>query len=318
MRILICRTDSIGDVMLTLPMAYYIKQMMPNAHVMFLGKSYTQAIIERCLWVDDFLNSDNAYTLEDAVQLIETTKPDTMLFALPDKKWMKAAYKAKVPKRVATGHRLASWRWANVRPMFGRKNSDLHEAQLNLKLLDCLGFNENPTLEELNKLELLYFNSTRKVRRLIIHPFSQGSALNWTLSDYDELVGMLSDTDWEIVISGTQKDQSELTNFSGKNLLRIDSVCGLFTLSDFIDYVAESSVLLACSTGPLHLAATSGIHAVGLYVDRRPIHPERWAPLGKHVHVIKESDSKQEQVMISPSLVATFLKSIMEPLATKH
>ena len=44
-RIMIVRTDSIGDVMLTLPMAFYIKQTFPNAELFFLGKSYTKDII---------------------------------------------------------------------------------------------------------------------------------------------------------------------------------------------------------------------------------------------------------------------------------
>jgi ADP-heptose:LPS heptosyltransferase len=40
--------------------------------------------------------------------------------------------------------------------------------------------------------------------------------------------------------------------------------------------------LVAGSTGPLHLAAALGRHALGLYPPIRPMHPGRWGPLGAH------------------------------------
>jgi heptosyltransferase-3 len=94
MRILIARTDSIGDVMLTLPMAYYLKKLFPSSCVFFLGKSYTKDIIERCLWVDEFLNADNAYLLEDQVRWLQQLKLDLVIFALPEPRWMCRCAKA--------------------------------------------------------------------------------------------------------------------------------------------------------------------------------------------------------------------------------
>jgi ADP-heptose:LPS heptosyltransferase len=315
-RIMIARTDSIGDVMLTLPMAYYLKQLYPNAAIYFLGKSYTQAIIERCQWVDEFVNADRAANPAEQVLLIQALKLDIIIFALPDSRWMRAAFLARVPKRIATGHRISSWRWASHRPMFGRKNSNLHESQLNLKLINGLGMKRIPAMDEICSVQLFPNTTRNKKRRLIIHPFSQGSALNWTLQQYDELVGQLVSEGWEIVISGTQQDQLTLSQYGGENLKKATSVCGQFSLSAFIDYIAESTMLLACSTGPLHIAASCGIHAVGLYVNRRPIHPGRWSPIGPHVHVLQEEDVGQSQITMSPASVAIFLKSIMEPPTT--
>lgn len=317
-RILIVRTDSIGDVMLTLPMAYYIKQLFPQSTVFFLGKSYTQDVVSRCLWVDEFLNADEAVDDGTASNWMRSLHLDAVIFALTNASWMKACAAAQIKIRVATGHRFSSWRWATHRPMFGRKNSNLHEAQLNLKLLSVFGFKNLPSLQELNQLDLLSFSVTQKRRRLIIHPFSQGSALNWTLDQYDELVGLLKGEDWEMVVSGTVKDKVLLAAFRGEHLNTIPSICGELTLDSFIDYIAESEMLLACSTGPLHLAAAAGIHAIGLYVDRRPIHPGRWSPIGPHVHLIEEKDEGQNRILTKPNEVATFLKTIMERPTTMH
>lgn len=48
-----------------------------------------------------------------------------------------------------------------------------------------------------------------------------------------------------------------------------------------ISFIAQIDGVLAASTGPLHIAAALGKHAIGLYAPMRPIHPGRWAPLGK-------------------------------------
>lgn len=319
-RILICRTDSIGDVMLTLPMAYFVKDRYPNAEVYFLGKSYTKDIITRCPWIDVFLNADEWMQISEHEQVDQMIALNfsTVIFALPTPHWMKIVAKAKVPQRVATGHRWCSWKWATDRLFFSRKKSNLHEAQLNLKLLSPLGISVSPSLKDLAELLPLGANSNTVYNRLIIHPFSQGSALNWTLQQYDELVGLLKDEPFEIVISGTAKDAELLAQWEGPYLRQVKSVCGAFTLSTFIEFIGQSKALLACSTGPLHLAAAQGVHAVGLYVYRRPIHPGRWSPIGPHVHVIKETDVQQKEILTSPQLVATFLKSIMERPATRH
>ena len=55
MRILISRTDSIGDVVLTLPVAGILKQTFPGCTIIFLGREYTRAVIEACDHVDQFV-----------------------------------------------------------------------------------------------------------------------------------------------------------------------------------------------------------------------------------------------------------------------
>ncbi|NLF41723.1 MAG: glycosyltransferase family 9 protein, partial [Bacteroidales bacterium] len=44
--LIISRTDAIGDVILTLPLASYLKSLEPGRKIIFLGRNYTKAIIE--------------------------------------------------------------------------------------------------------------------------------------------------------------------------------------------------------------------------------------------------------------------------------
>ena len=54
------------------------------------------------------------------------------------------------------------------------------------------------------------------------------------------------------------------------------------TLPHLAAVLARADVMVGNDTGPLHLAAALGRHALGLYPPIRPMHPGRWAPLGPH------------------------------------
>ncbi len=65
----------------------------------------------------------------------------------------------------------------------------------------------------------------------------------------------------------------------------VTDICGKLSLSQFISFIHECNGLVACSTGPLHIAAVSGIEAYGIYPPIKPMHPGRWAPIGKKAEV---------------------------------
>jgi ADP-heptose:LPS heptosyltransferase len=50
--LLICRTDNIGDVVLTLPVAGYLKQRFPGIRIGFLCRSYAAPLVRCCDAVD--------------------------------------------------------------------------------------------------------------------------------------------------------------------------------------------------------------------------------------------------------------------------
>jgi ADP-heptose:LPS heptosyltransferase len=71
------------------------------------------------------------------------------------------------------------------------------------------------------------------------------------------------------------------------------------TLTEFIGFINECDILLACSTGPLHIASILGKTAIGLYTKKRPMHPGRWSPIGQNSKVVT-SNFKGDFKTISP------------------
>ena len=73
-KIIISRTDAIGDVVLTLPLAVYLKQQKPGCEIIFLGRNYTKPIVELCPAVDIFISWDDISnnSVEELKKLIRT------------------------------------------------------------------------------------------------------------------------------------------------------------------------------------------------------------------------------------------------------
>jgi len=149
--IILSRTDSIGDVILTLPMAGVLKKYIPGCRVIFLGKSYTRPVIEASGNIDQFLDWDKIQ-MPDAgnpVTRIKDLKADIIIHVFPSRTICKLAKKAGIPLRIGTSHRWYTALYCNELVHFSRKNSDLHEAQLNLKMLEPLGITSEFTLMEI-------------------------------------------------------------------------------------------------------------------------------------------------------------------------
>ncbi|MBK6835655.1 MAG: hypothetical protein IPG89_15815 [Bacteroidetes bacterium] len=150
-KILISRTDSIGDVILTLPMAGILKKKFPHVSIVFLGKNYTKSIIETSEHIDEFLSIDDLNKLnpKEQIQFIRNKNISHCIHVFPKTEIAQLIKKAGVQFRIGTTNRAYHWLKCNKLIKLSRKNSNLHEAQLNCKLLSAVGINEEFSLAEL-------------------------------------------------------------------------------------------------------------------------------------------------------------------------
>lgn len=285
--IIISRTDSIGDVVLTLPVAGILKKYFPQMQIAFMGKAYTKPVIEACKNVDEFIDAD--VFLKQEV-LINKKKPEAILHVLPVASIAWRAKQLNIPVRIGTANRVYHLFTCNELVRLSRKKSDLHEAQLNLKLLEALGIERSFSNEEIynaygleNMQDLLPENASLindAKYNLILHPKSQGSAREWGLKNFIDLISLLDKRRYKIFISGTHKERKLLQPLFEEVGEDVTDITNKMNLNQFISFIAACDGLVANSTGPLHIAAATGKDAIGIYPAIRPMHPGRWAPIG--------------------------------------
>ena len=327
--ILIRRTDSLGDVILTLPMVGVIKKQFPKIKVYFLAKNYAKAIIDATENVDEFVSFDELEKLSanKQIEAVRKLELDAVIHVFPNKLVARLAKKAGIQVRIGTSHRLFHWTTCNAFVKLGRKNSNLHEAQLNLELLNPLDINIKYPLNELYKFygftkikslptELEELLSKDK-KNIILHPKSKGSAREWGLENFQRLVNTLPESEYKVFVTGTQDEGNLMQDFIAENKGKIIDLTGRMSLDELVSFISKSDALVAASTGPLHIAAATGIKAIGIYAPMRPIHPGRWMPLGENAtHIVKEDycdDCRKSKVCkcildITPQQVLAKLK----------
>lgn len=299
--IVLSRTDSIGDVMLSLPMAGLLKERFPNSYITFLGRTYTTPVLERCSHIDNVLTLEHITVNGErgAVEILRKMHIDAFIHVFPVQRLARWAAQADIPHRIGTSRRWWHWLNCNHRISFSRRQSLLHEAQLNTKLLAPFGINSLLTTDEL-ALHSGFFPSPPDqhirdlirpgMKNIIIHPHSSGSAVEWGLDRYAELIRLLHPARFHVIITGTALEAERYRSELPTHLSHVTDLGGKLDLAGLISLIGISDALVAASTGPLHIAAACGIRAIGLYADVPPIHPGRWAPIGKDAHYVIEED----------------------------
>ncbi len=294
--IIISRTDSIGDVVLTLPMAGVIKKFYPNSRIIFLGKTYTKPVVALSKFVDEFINWDELQKMPNAIDVLKNYNADVFIHVFPNKEIAKLVKATKIPLRIGTFGRLHHILTCNKKVLFTRKKSDLHESQLNLKLLSPLGITQHFELTEIVNFygfenvptlspELKKLIDTNRTN-VILHPKSKGSAKEWGLKNYLSLAELLPKDRFKVFVSGTEEEGKLIGNTFNFDDENIVSLIGKLSLTDFIAFIANSDGLVAASTGPLHIAAALNKKAIGLFSPKRPIHPGRWKPVGQKAQAV--------------------------------
>lgn len=331
-RVLIARTDAIGDLVLTLPLAGWLKQSASEIQVTLLVRTYAAPVAEIADAVDEVL-------IWDPVSPPDLTGFDAVVLAYPDPAVVRAVRDAKIPIRIGTGRRFLTIRMLTHRVWQSRKRSGKHETWHGLHLLYRLHLTpgwfkpglivpEDPKeWSALCKWNVVPWELAQHAitgastwldsdqRCVIMHPGSAGSANNWSLARYQEAAEWFLHRGCRVLITGTSAEGKTIESLRSMNHPNLVDVTGQLKLGELISLIQSADGLLASSTGPLHLAATLDTPCVGLYGHEAPAWPQRWHPVGKQARwLVATNVDKSRGLDVSVSSVW----EAFEQLWTEH
>lgn len=289
MNVLIVRPDGIGDVLLSLPVATQLRQLLPGVRVEFLTSPTVAPLLEQ-------------HPDVDAVRTICLTDPlvelrraflqgvDVAVFLKPFRRLMWAAWLARVPIRIATGYRWYSF-LSNRRIYEHRSEFSKHESEYNVEMLRGLGLSPQkvhpPTLfvtEQERTFGASWWTNLPSPR-VVIHPGGL-SARRWRPEYYRDLAVELAQAGYGVILTGSEseKKQFESNVLSIRKIpTQIKNCMGQLSLRQLMAVIAHAHVVVSGATGPAHMAAALGIPTVSLFDPRRNNLPVRWKPLGTGV-----------------------------------
>ena len=320
-RVLVCRTDAIGDVAVTLPVAGFLKSVNPSLQVDFLTRAYAAPVARAAADVDNVL-------IWDEREGIDWSAYDAAILAFPDATVARLVHSSGIPVRVGTRRRWPFARFMNIHNGASRKASGRHEAwhgmDLALSMHPAPGWNR-PGLRVPEDSTLWYAWGKLQAqpwtelageieggaqwivpgqRHVILHAGSNNSATNWPLERYVACMEILVKSGCRVLWTGTAAEGEPLREVLEPHPDVVDTT-GQLSLTQLLSLIAACDGLIASSTGPLHMAAGLGVSCTGLYAKEAPMWPDRWRPLGAHARW--EATSKRTpsgHLDVNPAVVA--------------
>jgi len=294
-RILILRTDRLGDMVLTLPMAAVIGKHLPEAKVIFGIRDYTRPLVECSPDVDEIAIIDPNLPASEIAKTIRAVKADALFIPSPSFRLVLAGLLSRTPIRVGTGYRWYSFLF-NRKVYDHRKTAEHNEAEYNIRMLRAIGVDINDY--PLPTLVIPTYNNTLFNPYAVLHVFTGGSANSWSVERFKEVAAWLyMEKGLEIVFTGENKHREFLLTVAAqlKPFGVIVHIHTQLTLIELAGVLQGASLVVSGSTGPGHLAAALGVPTIGLFQRATAFSKERWGFRGKNVINLEPSSLLRDE-----------------------
>ncbi len=287
--ILVCRTDRIGDVVLSLPMIEVLHRQFPAARISFLARSYTKEIIEGQPGISAVLSYDlidRPKTFFSVLSELRAYRFDVAILACPTFRLALALFLAGVPVRVGTGYRWYSFLF-NRRVFEHRKTAEKHELEYNLTLLEAIGctFDRYPvpvlafSQEQLLAAEMIRAElGVNGGEIVVLHPGSGGSARDWSAENFGLLARALRQKGFSVIVTGGPGEETLVDGVVRAGGPGVRPLVNRLSLKQLAAMLKNVGLFISNSTGPLHLAAAVGTPVIAFYPPILACSPARWGP----------------------------------------
>ncbi len=317
-RVVFVRMDRIGDLVLTLPVDELLGSECEVVWAVSLNLGFLPQVSNpKRQFIE--LGSSFLYFVK-FFQFLLKYKPDVaIVFHGPW--WVSfALFLARVPLRSGVLSQWHSFLFLNSGLRQKRSLGLQHEFDYNLELVEKIfkiKKQSNPYLKIFNQNYLKTLNkfALQPQQYYVIHPGMGGSALNWPLEGYLQLIQILCEKN-KVVITGTAQDKKWLEPLQ-KKLPSSDNILWLnekLNLYEVLDILKGARATVAPSTGIVHLSASVETPTIGIYSPILVEAPTRWGPRGKFVRVLVPPETGQKIDLEVMKMITTHdvLQSIEE------
>lgn len=294
MHIVLARTDNIGDMLLSFPVAARIKKIHPDYKISVIAREYVRELVKACPDIDQFIAYESLLELGDvaAGERLKQQHIDSIILMRPEASLLKWAKLAKIPHRTAILKKYfyysrKAW-WGKILNInYGSKAKPLHFGQRCMLFLKALGLPHQVEREELNDLIHLnikefpelktYLDSERF--NLVVHAGTNNNTIEWPQEHLISLLKSLPEKT-NVLLTGSESEAEKFRALINCHP-HTQALFGKLNLPELMYLLQQADGVLANGTGPLHLSAALGTKTLGLYPAQVTINPVRWGPIGK-------------------------------------
>ena len=302
-RILVMRTDRMGDVLLNIPAIRALKQSF-NSSIVALVSCDVKELFEDMSEIDEIILYDEQKwekNIAERLNLFRQLRRGTFNLAVilnPTKRFHILTYLAGITWRLGYNRKYGFLLTHKIEDK--KSLGEKHEVEYNLDLVRAIGADTNDrhisiesAKEDIQFVKGLLANYGVKDKDLLIaiHPYSSNPAKCWPRERFayvaDELFKRFGA---KVLIIGGIKERGlsiKLISLARHPLINLS---GKLTWRQLAAVFQKCALLISNDSGPVHIAAACNIATVVIFGRNIPgVSPRRWGPWG-NAHVVLHKD----------------------------
>lgn len=300
-RMLISRTDRLGDVVLSTPVIRHLRALYPDSYIAFMLSPENRDVVANNPHLDEVIVYDKRgrhksffSSIKFALSL-RKRKFDTAIALHPTNRAHIAFFLAGIPERIGYDKKMAC---LLTRAVGDKKHTGTkHEVDYNFEILEKAGFptegsDRRPYMITSRQDKALVDRVVKDLsiakKIIALHAGSSCPSKRWPPERFAEVADALSvKYDSEIVlIGGSETEKFSEAVVSAMTTKAID-LTGNFLLGELAEFLSRCFLFVSNDSGPVHVASAVGTPCVVIFGRKDPgLSPERWGPIGESNRIL--------------------------------
>jgi len=295
MRILIVRTDRIGDVLLSSPVIKAFRDNYPEAYIAMMVSPFALGIVEGNPYLDEVIIYDKRGRHQSwlgSIKFALNLKKKRFNLAIilhPTNRAHLVTFLAGIRRRIGYDRKFGFLLTDKVKhtKQFGEK----HELEYNLDLVRYLGIEPKdktlymsikPESDEWAK-KLFRQESIGKADKLLaIHPGASCRSKIWPKERFSEVADKLIEKyGFKVLIIAGAKDAALAQLVLNKMRHKAVNLAGVTSVSQLASLLKRCQLFISNDSGPVHIATAVGTPVISIFGRKQKgLSPKRWRPVG--------------------------------------
>jgi heptosyltransferase-2 len=294
-RILITRTDRLGDVVLSTPVIRHMRKLYPSAYIAFMVRPENRDVVANNPDLNEVVVYDKygfhksfISTLRFALGL-RKKRFDTGIALHPTNRVHIIMFLAGIPTRIGYDGKMG---FLLTKRIFHHKQvGKKHEADYNFDLLREAGFDTSGAGRR------PYMFTTENEKRLVgcmkrdygigdnviaMHAGASCPSKRWPPERFAQAADILAGRyGSDVVLVGGDETSGFSERVASSVKGKITDLTGMLLLGELAEFLSRCRLFISNDSGPVHVAVAVGTPVIAVFGRKDPgLSPLRWGPLG--------------------------------------
>ena len=294
-RILIVRTDRVGDVLLSTPVIKALREEYPVSYIAMMVSPYAKDALEGNPYLDEVIIYDKGGKHRGWVRSIKFAQNlkkkrfDLALILHPANRVHLVTFSAGIPRRVGYDRKFGFLLTDRIKHT--KHLGEKHELEYNLDLAKYIGIEPpdknlfmpiKPESEKWVEGLLRKEGINDKDKILTLHPAASCPSKIWPTERFAQAADMLiRKYGLRAFIIAGPKDIVIARDMEKKMLQPVINLAGKTSISQLASLLKKSALFISNDSGPVHIASAVGSPVISIFGrSQNGLSPKRWGPVG--------------------------------------